>query len=442
MHWDTLRRRVIGSSVAKYGAASLVPRGTAIITVLTVTPLVISRLGVIPYGYWMLATLIPTVVAAPDLGLTQGLINETSAVHRRDGNLRREASRLFGLERVLRWIAATWLVGGCVVAALYTGLARSGDRESGTTLFWCLVLSLLCFTASIPAILWSRAQLAQEMGHRSVLWEGVGKVASLVASLIVLFTWPNVFLLVLAYMLPPTLSAWCNASQFIRVELGGRPPTIPGVRRTLSESRAIFSSGRYFLVFQVCFLVGSSLDPFLVNWFLSTVSFSYLSIARRPFDMLPLVVTLFGASLWPVFSRLQDQGRIALLQRTVLSTSLWASGFVLCSGIFLALASGPVYQYLGQGHISVQFADLIWLTLQTMAVTIGVILSLFLNAMSRLRAQAWILVASTLFSIALKYWTIATLDIHAYIAVAALLYLLTNTLPMGILASHVFRELK
>jgi hypothetical protein len=172
------------------------PRIVAVLTGVLISPLAISRIGVHGFGLWVLATQIPSIVLSPDFGLTQALITELSLMQRERRNLRDARSRLAHLSRLLWVVACLWLVVGLVAAAVYSmigvnagrkltpfcrpapggqdspGSDNRGKRGDSFTLFAAFAVALLICIAGIPALVWSRAQLAQERqprpgsGHR------------------------------------------------------------------------------------------------------------------------------------------------------------------------------------------------------------------------------------------------------------------------------------
>lgn len=421
--------RITRHSVFRYGTASLVPRTAAIVTAAIVTPLGLSKLGPTEYGYWVLAVQIPSLLASPDLGLGQGAINELAATHRADGNLQAARRRLHGLVKLLAVIAATWFVVGSVVVTSYV----LGSHQGGGTdrLMLAMLAALACFTASIPATVWPRAQLAQERGATAVLWDGVGKVSGLVACVAVLVFVPDVTLLVIAFVLPTTIALWLNAwiyqrSNGLLVASGDRPR----LREAFRENRHVFSVGKYFVVLQLCYLITTASDPYLVNAFLSADDVTYLNVLRRPFDVLPLFVSMFAVALWPVFARLTTPGDEPRLRRLVAGVTALSGLTVAGIGSVFVVLSGPIYRYLGQGFVDPPVIDLIWSTVYVTGTSTVMVVSIYLAAVGAVRAQTFVVVSAALLIMGSKVAALHSGDIHRFVAVAAVAYLLLTATPM------------
>lgn len=429
-------------SVLRYGAASLLPRGLAIFTAIALTPLALERLGPVEYAYWILATQIPSLMIAPDLGLGQGVINEMTDVHLREQSLRSQQKRLAGLVKLLAVVALVWFGLGTAVSVLYVLNVTSSD-DAAWLLLTALAISLACFTSSIPATILARAQLAQELGHRALIWEGGSKIITLISSAATLLLFPNLLLLVLAYMLPLTAGVWLNALSFCRYEFGGAArERSPRLRHALAENRHVFKLGKYFVVLQICYVLSIALDPFLINALLSADDVTYFSVTRRPYEMLPLVVALFSTSLWPVFIRLRGAAQWRRLRVLTFGVTGFGGLAVAILGVLITFWAGTIYSFLGRGFVDPSMSDLLWVALHVTASAVVMVLTVYLNSASIVRQQAMVMVGATVLVVAVKLVSLSW-GIHAFIAVSSASYVLAVALPISLLAVlHIAKGVK
>lgn len=426
------------SSVLRYGLTNLLPRSVAILSTVIITPLAISRLGVLEYGLWALAALIPNLVSSPDFGITYGVVNVMARIHGEEGTLRHQRDRLVGLFRLLLYIALGWTVVGSGLLAWYVFSTPQPGLPAAQT-YLVLFTALVVFALGIAPSLWSRVQLAQERGHESLMWEGVGKLVSFGASLAVLFFWPDLLLLVVVTLLPTVVTSLINAHRYLG-DLG--PPQGPkwSLARTVEENREIFRASKYYFVFQVTFLLGTAVDPFLVNGLLSTRDAAYLTLIRRPFDVLPFAVTLFSTALWPVFYRLNASNQVRQLQGLLGKIVGGSAGMLLTLSVGIIALAGPLYGFLSQGKLTIDAGDLVWIALQTTAVTVIIVFNNYLSAVDLLSAQMWVQIVASLVGLAAKVVALQHYGLHAYIQVAALTYVVFALLPMAWLTFNHLRR--
>lgn len=432
-----LLTRVKRASVAKFGLASLLPRGLSIITALVITPLAIAKLGVTEYGFWVLATQLPSMILSPDLGLTNGLVNELGPVHRREGGLASQRTRLHNVQRLLTVIALAWLLIGIVGIIAYAGMSMAGDEAA--LLMITMGVGLFVFIAGIPPMVWTRAQLAQERGHEYVLMEGVGKAATLILSVAVLLLLPpSPVTLVMAYMVPTSAMAWFNAWRYRRREFPGTQAInrkIP-MSRVYRSERLLFRTGGLFVLMQLAYVIGTAIDPYIVGAFADADAVAYVNVLKQPFNVLPLVVTMAAPALWPMFQRLLEARQYSRVSRLLLGAtggSALAMGF---GSILLIVARDPIYGFLGAGQISPSVPDLVACGALVIASTVASILTPYLQAANLLKAQAIVLIAAAVTTAALKVLALSFYGLTAFLAISAAGYLVLTTLPLGILAAR------
>ncbi|WP_412030351.1 lipopolysaccharide biosynthesis protein [Deinococcus yunweiensis] len=419
------------NSVIKYGFANLFPRSIAILTAVVFTPIAIKQLGVNDYGLWSLAILIPNLVSSPDLGITYGIVNEMSRVFREEGNLRSQRERLLRLCQLLAVISFGWLLLGTVGLIWYSFGANRTSNMPSSYEFSVLLLGLLVFILGIPASLWGRVQLAQERGHEYFRWEGIGKTIGFIGSLVILITMPNVYVLIIVFLLPSVLTAYLNARYYIIEQLGSLSMPSWNLRKSIIENRAVFASGKYFLAFQITFLIGTAIDPFIVNALLSTKDVAYLSIARRPFDALPLAVTLFSTALWPVFFKLNSEDRVIEIKSLLLRILAGSCGLICILSVLIIGFSEPIYRYLSQGKMIFSKADLIWISLQMISYTAILIFNNYANAVDLLKSQMWIQIVAAGVGVFAKVLALKYGGLSLYFFVSSAVYAVFALAPMA-----------
>ncbi|WP_152550635.1 lipopolysaccharide biosynthesis protein [Deinococcus sp. RL] len=427
-------KRVGSSSVLRYGLASVFTRGIAIVSTLALTPLIINKLGVTEYGIWFMATLVPTLIAFPDFGISNGIINKVSDLKRRTGSIARLIPNLLELEVLLRTVSLLWLVLGS--AALFMYVQSYNEVAQRGVLLETLLLSLAIFCLGIPPALWARVQLGLERGHESITWEGVGKAGALGCALLVLLHHPEIRLLTIATLLPPVLASYANAFLFRRSNLqeAKSRDRSRGIRTILTANMETLRTGGYFTLIQVAFVLGFALDPFLIGQFSTVDTVSYVSVIRRPFDALPLVITLFSTALWPVFNRLQAEHQFLRIRRLIIVLILSSTTLILTASSVLVVFKDGVYNFLGQNSFEIAQQDLMWVAVKTWSITMVIILNNYMSAVGLVKQQALIQFASAAVSLIVVIYFLRTDGISSYLVATAIIYLLLTLVPMSIVS--------
>lgn len=426
-------RRLSTHSVIRYGAASVFPRTVAAVGMLIITPVGLSQLGVTDFAYWLLATYVSGLVVSPDLGIGNSVVNEFGSDHARGVSLRTHETRIRGLIKLLSIVALTWLLIGILFAYLYS--VSSDQRGDEITIFASLVLGLFCFLSAVPASVVQRIQLSQETAAQAVMWEGVGKTVGLGLSLAVLVWSPNLYLLIVSYMLPVSIFSWLNAVLFLRSHGLGRVGKMPSVAQALRQNRHSFSVGKWFLIMQVCYLLISALDPYLVNIFGSPSDLVYFNVAKRPFDLLPMIVSIYALALWPVFRRLRTHADPGRLHRLFLTVTFVSIGLAAVGSALIILVRGPMYNFLSSGSVTPTLSDLLYFLLLMVSTASVLISTNYLNAIDRIRSQAWIFVSGAIVLILAKVMSLIIGDVHLFVMASAVSYFLFIAFPLLVLCS-------
>ncbi|TFC83133.1 lipopolysaccharide biosynthesis protein [Cryobacterium sp. TMT3-29-2] len=401
---------------------------------LLITPVGLSQMGVTQFAYWLLATYVSGLVVSPDLGIGNSVVNEFGADHAKGIGLQTHETRIRGLIKLLSIVALTWLLAGVIVAAVYA--MSSGQQGDEVTVFVSLGLGLFCFLSAVPASVVQRIQLSQEKASHAVLWEGVGKTVGLGLSLAVLVWAPNLYLLIVSYMLPVSIFSWLNAFLFLKSHGMARVGKMPTVAQAVRQNRHTFSVGKWFLVMQVCYLFISALDPYLVNTFGSPNDLVYFNVAKRPFDLLPMAVSIYALALWPVFRRLRTHANTARLHRLFFAVTLASVGLAALGSLLIIVVRGPLYSYLSGGRVDPNLADLFYFLLLMVSTASVLISTNYLNAVDQIRSQTWVFVAGAILLIVAKVVSLATGNVHTFVMASAVSYFAFIALPLLILCSQ------
>lgn len=431
-------RRVKGSSVTKYGFASALPRTVSIIGVFLLTPLALGQFGTVGFGYWTLATFVTGLVVSPDLGLGNGVVNEFTSLRARGISLATQAERIRGLVVLLGLVAATWLIIGIIISGVYAYWVV--DHSFTQPTFLALIIGLFCFLSAVPISIVQKIQLAFEVANKAALWEGAGKVAAVILSVGVVLLVPNVYLLIVAYMLPVSLAAWINGYTFMRRNGISISRGKVSMRGAFTANREAMSLGRWFVVIQISYLFLSSADLYIVNAVMGPAAVSEVSVTKRPFDVFPVFVSMYAVALWPVFRRMIVGYEHRRLFRFFTLTSSFTVILAALGGLMVIITAPWFYGVLSAGTIKPQPIVLFAVAALVTMTGVVMIFTSFLNAAATIRVQAFIFVIGSLLSLGTKVAGLVLYGIEGFFLLSAASYFLFILLPLLILSAYTIRS--
>lgn len=421
-------QRLKGSSVSKYWFASTLPRTVAILGVFMITPLALREFGTIGFGYWTLATFVTSLVVSPDLGLGNSVVNEFTSLRGKGTNLVSHGRRIRGLVVLLGLVAFCWLIIAMTVSGLYSHLIV--DQRFSQPTFIALAIGLFCFLSAVPISIVQKIQLALGVANKAAIWEGAGKIAAVILSLGVVLFVPNIYLLIVAYMLPVSLAAWLNGYFFMRrsnIALFGGTVS---VREAITANRKTMSSGRWFVVIQISYLFLTSSDLYVVNAVLGPAAVSEVSVTKRPFDLIPVFVSMYAIALWPVFRRII----IGRDHRRLIRFFSFAAGFTgvaaVIGGVFVIVSAPWLFGVISAGMINPQ--RIVLFSVATLSAMTGIVMIFtnFLNAAATIKAQAITYLIGSLLSVGMKVLGLIFNGVEGFFIFSATSYFIFIFIPL------------
>ena len=105
-----------------------------------------------------------------------------------------------------------------------------------------------------------------------------------------------------------------------------------------SAGRAVLSTGLNFLVLQICVIVITQCDVFLIAQFLSAEQVTPYSVGQRVFAQILGLVSVVITPLWPAFGNAKALGDVAWIRRTYRRINGYSSMAYLAAFLFMAIA--------------------------------------------------------------------------------------------------------
>lgn len=389
--------------VALTTMASLVSRGIALLTTLVSVPLTFRYLGAERYGVWMVLVSFITVIGCfADLGLGNGVTNAIAEAHgKEDRDLAREyVSSCFvlmlGIATILlvAGIAAFPFVPWIRLLNVKTGLVASEGAKAFLVLFGWFVLN-------IPLGVVTRVQSGLQRGYWSSLIAAGGNIVSLLALLLVIQLRGSLPWLVFASSFGAVVATALNGWVLFR----SHPWLIPSLRAYRGGSaRKILNLGMMFVVLQGALAVGYTSDNIVITQVMGAAAVAVYAVPQKFFGSLTQLVYMGVSPLWPAYGEALARGDVAWIRRV-----FWRSTFVtlaisvpLCTA--LALAGRWIVNAVSGKSLHAPMSLLAAMAVYCVVVSLSSTMSIMLNGVGVLRAQAIIVSIASISNLALSIY--------------------------------------
>jgi O-antigen/teichoic acid export membrane protein len=317
------------------GGFAVLSKLISVVTVALSVPLTLKYLGSERYGMWMTISSLFAVLSFADLGIGNGLVSAlaSSQGQRASETMVRLISSSFfmlvglGLGVILVFMGSFPFVPWGSVFGVTSARAVA---EAGPSVLAFIVF----FAIGLPLTLVQRVQMGLQESWLASLWQSGGSVISLIGVLVAAHLEASVVWLVVAMNGGSVFASILNAI----VEFGFRKPDLHPRWSNYDRSvvRGLLATGGIFVGLQLCVVIGTASDPFVIAQIFGASAVGPYSVACKLYQTL-LVFGLFIYPLWPALGEALGRkdyawARIALHRAIVLSVavgSVLAAGFVL-----------------------------------------------------------------------------------------------------------------
>lgn len=356
---------------------------TSVATTLVMVPVVLHDLGHERYGVFATITAMAGLVGWADLGLGNGLLSEVAAAQGRDDSdsIARAVSTAFfallGLAVCL----------GVLFAAVYPFVPWEsvfnvrGDAASsvGAAAAAFAVGVLL----ALPLGVVQRAEIGMQEMFVANAWQVFGRLLGLAGVILAVAAGASLPYLVLAVAVAPALALAGNGGELFLRRRRWLRPTLKRVDREVAG--ALLRIGSLFFVLSIAIAVAYESDALVLTQILGPTAVTTYSVTMRVFLVVPAFASFVLTPLWPAFGEAISRGDTPWVRQT-LRRAVKGGLLLSVSGAgLLALVARPfihVWAGLRPPYLLI-VAAAIWVVV----MTLGAVLSAFLNGARVIRAQ-------------------------------------------------------
>lgn len=328
--------------------SALLIRPLSVVIPIVTIPLFLKYLGAERYGLYEAIGALALYLSMSNAGLTLGLINKlTDCDVRQD----REAARIY-----TSTLTVTMVVFTIITMAIVTVLAIGVDwqrvfettdpraRSEVPWAFWtagtCVIVGLLIGIA--PAI-----YAAYQETHRNNIWDGIAKVASLVACFVVVHTsWGLVGVILALSGVPAAVRLVNLVDLFLREKPWLRPDLRKFQFRALGS---LASQGLLLFILAMSTVLLFQTDKLIIGVLLTPTDVTVYAIIGRVFLTAYGVYMMLLTPLWPASGDAVRRGDLAWLRKSLRISMLAGCGIMLLCGIALLIGGNKLLHLLPGG---------------------------------------------------------------------------------------------
>lgn len=378
------RYRRAGLTALASGIAKFISILAGLITI----PLTLGYLGTERYGLWMTISSVMLIMGFADLGMGNGLMNAISEAH---GNDDRQAAlnyvssgffMLLGVAVliVLAFILVYPFVSWPIVFNIQSKLAIG---EAGPAIATFAVI----FAINLPLGVVQRIQMGYQEGYQTNIYQCLGSIFALIAVLVVIYVKGGLAWLVLALAGGPAVASIINWIILFRFQHPWLRPKWGSA--TSVAAKKILHTGILFFVLQLAMAFAFASDNLVAAHILGPEAVTQYSVPMRMFSVLPMMIAMIMAPLWPAYSEAIARGDTEWIRKT-LSRSLGITFMIVAfPTVLLVLFGGQILHFWVGPEITPSFILLAGLGLWTILYSVANSLAIFLNGVDIIRFQTF-----------------------------------------------------
>lgn len=383
-------RRAVASSIA-----GLAFRGSSFVVVLISVPMTLGLLGPIRFGMWMTIASVVALLGATDLGIGNGVLNSIARAYGRGDE---SAARRY-LASGFVALTGVALALGVVLVAVYPMVPWAdvynvaGDQVAASEAGPATAVFVATFLIGLPLGLAGQVRAAYQEGFVQSAFAGLGNALTLALLLVAVSARASLPILVLAMASGPIIAAVANLIVLVRLQRPWMAPRWPDV--TTDAMRSVVGIGLAFMVLQIAYTVGFSIDPLIVAHVVGPAAVADYSVVYRLFSIPAALAFIAVLPLWPAYREAISRHDIAWVRLT-LARSLKVTILATVPLAIALMIGGPaIVQVWTSQSLSPTFGLYLALGAFTIALALANAFSVLLNGAQVMRylIATWSLMA-------------------------------------------------
>jgi O-antigen/teichoic acid export membrane protein len=377
------RYRRITLTAISSGAA----RAISLLTMLVSVRLIVNHFGAERYALWATITSTATLLVFADFGISNGLLNAISEGYGRNDRkaaLSQVSTGFFGLLAAAGFAALSLWFSYRIVpwSRIFNLTSPVAMREAGPA----TAVFILCFLVQLPLGVVQRVQSGYQEGFFTQIWIAAGNLLGLASLLVVIRYHAGLPYLVFAVGGAPVVTGLLNTVTVFGWQRPWLRPRLGSISRAVAGR--LFRLGFLFFIMQIAGAISYQTDNLIIAQLRGATEVAQYAVPFRLFAVIPAVISMGIASLWPAYAEASSRGDVKWVRATL--------GRSLLLGLAIAVPANLLLMVLGRRMIRLWVGPeivpsvrlLVGLATWAILVSICGPLGVFLNGIGIIRMQA------------------------------------------------------
>jgi O-antigen/teichoic acid export membrane protein len=230
-----------------------------------------------------------------------------------------------------------------------------------------------------------RIQMGYQEGYLTNIYQCLGNVFGLLAVLLVIHVQGGLAWLVLGMAGGPALASLINWWISFRFRYPWLRPQWRSA--TKASGQRILHVGLLFFVLQLMVALSFASDNLVAAQILGPEAVTQFSVPMRMFSILPMIVSMIIAPLWPAYGEALARGEIGWIRKTLIRSLLLTFLLVALPSLLLILFGLQIVHVWVGPEISPSFLLLAGMGIWTIMQNLGSTVAMLLNGVNIIRFQ-------------------------------------------------------
>ncbi len=426
-------------SVLGAGSANVLARGLAILAGLVTVPLVARSLDGDQFGLYLTLTTVFAMLSTLDFGIGGAVLSQVSAAA-----AHADRKLVAGVVSSATFALSVAGAGVLLLTAVTVpflplqGLLGAQDVSDGTIVL-ALTVTLAATACAIPLSVAGRVLFGLHRGKAASVFAVIGSaVQTVLLGLCAAVDAPLAIFVVAGTS--AVLVAGIATSAYL-VRSWEVPPRPQRALVTRERVRMLGREGGMLFVLALLGVIAFQSDTLIIAHYLGVDTVPGFALSLRIFGLLPLLAGLFMTPLWAAFRDARERDRWPWVRRTLYRSLLGTLVVsVLCAVVLIPATPWLLHLWVGD-EVAAPSLDLrLALGAYIVVMTCSATLAAYLNAMGKLRMQAWLAGVMAVSNIALSVVLVMSVGVAGPVWATVITQTVIVLLPcLGYALVHVRR---